>query len=149
MNQIRLSILAVLVMLVACHSMNNKGIIAKLRHMQVEIKGEKIEGGLEKEMLSYQGFLEETTDPVLTPEAIRRLADLKIEKEYGTLTEDALPAGRVTTPTMSIQEDAAHPKSSSVNGGKSQQAREHISVHKHSMISQTSSINGPLPTPAS
>ncbi len=49
-------------------------------------------------MLSYQRFLEETPDSALTPEATRRLADLKIEKEYGTLTEGAGPAwaGAVT-----------------------------------------------------
>jgi len=31
-------------------------------------------------MLSYQRFLEDTPDSSLTPEAIRRLADLKIKK---------------------------------------------------------------------
>ena len=89
MNWIRLFILAVPVMLVACQSISDKDTIAKLRHMEIEIKEEKIEGGLDKAMLSYQRFLEETPDSALAPEAIRRLADLKIEKEYGTLTEGA------------------------------------------------------------
>jgi len=86
MNRILLFILALSVMLVACHSINDGDTIAKLRHKKIEIKEEKIEGGLEKAMASYQGFLEQTTDSALTPEAIRRLADLKIEKEYGTIT---------------------------------------------------------------
>ena len=34
-------------------------------------------------MQSYQRFLEETPETQRTPEAMRRLADLKIEKEYG------------------------------------------------------------------
>ena len=109
MNRIRLFILALPVMLVACHSINDKDTIAKLRHIQIEIKEEKIEGGLEKAMLSYQGFLEQTTDSALTPEAIRRLADLKIEKEYGTLTEGTGPAGQVSTPTLPIPEPAIRP----------------------------------------
>src|SRR3972149_5378049 len=89
MNRIRLFIWAAPMMLVACSSMdiNNKDTIGKLRNMQIEIKEEKIEGGLDKAMLSYQRFLEGKPDPALTPEAIRRLADLKIEKEYGTLTK--------------------------------------------------------------
>ena len=94
MNWIRLFILAVPVMLVACQTTSDKDTIAKLRHRQIEIEEEEIEGGLEKAMLSYQRFLEETPDSALAPEAIRRLADLKIEKEYGTLTAGAEPAGR-------------------------------------------------------
>jgi hypothetical protein len=94
MNWIRLLIWAVPMMLVACQSISDKNTIAKLRHMQIEIKEEKIEGGLDKAMLGYQRFLEETPNSALTPEAIRRLADLKIEKEYGTLTEGAELAGR-------------------------------------------------------
>jgi hypothetical protein len=64
-------------MLVACHSVSDKDTIATLRQMQIEIKEEKIEGGLDKAMLGYQRFLEETPDSALKPEAIRRLADLK------------------------------------------------------------------------
>ena len=88
MKWIRLCILALPVMLVACQTMGDKDTIANLRHMQIDIKEEKIEGGLDKAMLSYKRFLEETPDSALTPEAIRRLADLKIEKEYGSLTEE-------------------------------------------------------------
>ena len=84
MNRIRLFILALPVILVACSSTGSKDTIAKLRHRQIEIKEEKIEGGLDKAMLSYRRFLKDTQESPLKPEAIRRLADLKIEKEYGT-----------------------------------------------------------------
>ena len=94
MNRIRLFIWVVPVMLAACSSIRDKDILAELRHMKIEIKEEKIEGGIEKAMMSYRRFLEETTDSALTPEAVRRLADLKIEKEYGTLTAGAEIAGR-------------------------------------------------------
>ena len=40
-------------------------------------------------MESYRRFLEETPESALTPEAMRRLADLKIEREYGYLTAPA------------------------------------------------------------
>jgi len=97
--------------LVACRSMNHKDTIAGLRHKKIEIKEVKIEGGLDKAMASYQRFLAETPDTALTPEAIRRLADLKIENEYGTLTEDrrsAAPAERVMTAPKQAKQPKDH-----------------------------------------
>jgi tetratricopeptide (TPR) repeat protein len=132
MNWIRLIILVVPLMLVACHSISDKDTIAKLRHMQIEIKEEKIEGGLEKAMLSYQRFLEETPDSALTPEATRRLADLKIEKEYGTLTEGDGPAGRAPAVALPAPERAALPEYASVAGGPLDQALADIPVHDES-----------------
>ena len=107
MNRMRFLILAVAPsMLIACASVRNpsvgnKGTIAELRHVRIEIKEEKIEGGLEKAMLAYQRLLEKTPDSALTPEAIRRLADLKIEKEYGSVARGAGTeegAGRSSAP---------------------------------------------------
>ena len=102
MNQVRLSILphsilalaliTALMSLAACSTVNTRDTIATLRDQSVEVQGERIEGGLDKAMVSYQRFLEETSDSELKPEALRRLADLKIEKEYGTLTEGAEPS---------------------------------------------------------
>ncbi len=105
MNWIRLSLLALPLILSACQSIGDKNTIAGLRHVRIEIKEEKIEGGLDKAMLGYQRFLEETPQSDLTPEAIRRLADLKIEKEYGTLTEDAEPADQESTAVLPVPEN--------------------------------------------
>jgi tetratricopeptide (TPR) repeat protein len=132
MNWIRLLIWAVPMMLVACQSISDKNTIAKLRHMQIEIKEEKIEGGLDKAMLGYQRFLEETPNSALTPEAIRRLADLKIEKEYGTLTEGAELAGRAQEARLPTPERAARLKETSVAGVPSDQALTPVPVHDES-----------------
>ena len=98
MNRVRLFILALplitaLMSLAACSTVYTRDTIATLRDQSVEVQGERIEGGLDKAIVSYQRFLEDTSDSELKPEALRRLADLKIEKEYGTLTEGAEPAG--------------------------------------------------------
>jgi len=130
MNRIRFFILALPAMLAACSSTGGKDTIATLRHMQVEVKEEKIEGGLEKAMESYQRFLEETPDSSLSPEAIRRLADLKIEKEYGTLTPGAKPA--VQAPAMPVPQHEAHPESGSVAGTPPDQVLPHIPFHNES-----------------
>jgi tetratricopeptide (TPR) repeat protein len=132
MNRIRLFILALSMMLVACSSINDKDTIAKLRHMHIDIKEEKIEGGLEKAMSSYQRFLEETPDSALTPEAIRRLADLKIEKEYGTLTPGSEHDEKKPAPALPAPRNAAHPEGGPIAGAVPDRVLPHIAVHDES-----------------
>src|SRR5512138_1827390 len=102
MNRIRLLAFAIPLILAACQSGGSRETIAQLRNMKIEIKEEAIEGGLDKAMESYQRFLEETPESMLTPKAMRRLADLKIEREYGYLTAPAAPDGRVSAPALSM-----------------------------------------------
>ncbi len=86
-NLLRWSALALPLLLSACQTTGSKDTIATLRNVQIKIQEEKIEGGIEKAMESYQRFLEETSESsTLKPEAMRRLADLKIEREYGVLS---------------------------------------------------------------
>src|SRR5512139_1094445 len=89
MRCLRWSVVALPLLLAACQSTGSKNTIATLRNVQIEIKEEKIEGGLEKVMEGYRHFLEETPESALSPEAIRRLADLKVEREYGRLSGGA------------------------------------------------------------
>jgi len=121
-------------MLVACQTTGDKDTIARLHHMQIDIKEEKIEGGLDKAMLSYQRFLEETPNSAMAPEAIRRLADLKIEKEYGTLTEGTELTVRAQATGLTAPEQAARPETDPLGTaeGSSARALEHIPVHDES-----------------
>jgi cellulose synthase operon protein C len=80
-------------LLVACQSINDGDTIAKLRHARIEVQEERLVGGLDKAMAKLSTLSEETPESALTPEAIRRLADLKLEKEYGTLTDRTEPPG--------------------------------------------------------
>jgi tetratricopeptide (TPR) repeat protein len=114
-------------MLAACQSMGDRDTIARLRDQQIEIKEEKIEGGLDKAMQGYQHFLDEAPDSALAPEAIRRLADLKIEKEYGVLTAGAGPVGRA--PALPAPERATSPMAASVSGTPSNQTSAQTPVH--------------------
>lgn len=85
MSYLRFVLLIVLLTLSSCSTGVNKGSIGQLRGVKVDLSDAKIEGGFEKAMQSYQKFLEQTPESAMTPEALRRLADLKIQKEYGTL----------------------------------------------------------------
>lgn len=77
--------------LTACALSSDRDTLADLRDVRIEIKEERIDGGIEKAIQSYRRFLEETPESRLTPEALRRLADLKIQKEYGATDGAAKP----------------------------------------------------------
>jgi outer membrane protein assembly factor BamD (BamD/ComL family) len=110
MNRMRWIILALPAALIACQTISDKDTIARLRHVQIDIKEEQIDGGLDKAMTGYQRFLEETPESALAPEAMRRLADLKIENEYGTLVEDAAPTGQSQKAALPSPERAERPE---------------------------------------
>jgi tetratricopeptide (TPR) repeat protein len=84
MSYSRFFLFVLVALLSSCAASSNKDSIAQLKDMKIELSDSKIEGGFEKAMQSYQKFLEQTPESSMTPEALRRLADLKIQKEYGT-----------------------------------------------------------------
>ena len=102
-----------LLVLASCASVSEKGTIAQLQKVKLDLTDEKIEGGIEKAMQGYQKFLEETPESAMTPEAMRRLADLKIEKEYGILESPSQPVAR-TAPAASAPLD--RPESAVIAG---------------------------------
>lgn len=71
--------------LVACGANPDKETLASLRDVPADTAEMQVTDGIDKAAQSYQRFLDNTPDSTLTPEAMRRLADLKIEKEYGLL----------------------------------------------------------------
>ncbi|QWV96931.1 tetratricopeptide repeat protein [Geomonas nitrogeniifigens] len=105
MKRIAFLLLAFPALLAGCQSGGGRETLAQLRDVRLEIKEEPIEGGLDKAMEGYQRFLEQTPESALTPAAIRRLADLKVEKEYGYLAAaQAAPAGGVAAAALSKPE---------------------------------------------
>ncbi|MDY6979429.1 MAG: tetratricopeptide repeat protein [Pseudomonadota bacterium] len=111
MNRKFLPLLALSLWLSACAGFDNSKTLASLRDVRIDITEEKVEGSLDKAMQSYQRFLQETPESALTPEAIRRLADLKLEKEYGVVDSSALldssdqPPAEKPVPPISQQKD--------------------------------------------
>jgi len=83
----RLLLIPVILQFSAC-AVDEHGTIADLRDVDIEIVDTRIDDGLEKAMKSYQKFLEQTPESAMTPAAIRRLADLNIEREYGVINEE-------------------------------------------------------------
>ena len=100
----RLSRLATIVapalVFAACATHPEKGTLASLHQVPADTAEVQVPEGLDKATQSYQRFLDETPESALTPDAMRRLADLKIEKEYGLLADGKpakMPAPQATS----------------------------------------------------
>src|SRR4030095_6363465 len=64
---------------------DNTGSSGELRQTRVDLTDVKIDGSTDLAIRSYKQFLDETPEGGMTPEALRRLADLKGQRESGSL----------------------------------------------------------------
>ena len=67
----------------ACAHESARDTLAQLHDIEPDVEEVQVEQGLETAMQSYRRYLEETPRSEMTPEAMRRLADLQIEKQFG------------------------------------------------------------------
>jgi tetratricopeptide (TPR) repeat protein len=97
MRRLPISIVLPLAFMAGCaaHTTNKPmptvGTLAELRKVQPDVQEVRVEQGLDQAMTHYRRFLEETPETTMTPEAMRRLADLQLEKQFGIRTGDAKP----------------------------------------------------------
>jgi TolA-binding protein len=104
---VRSSIALVTAVVAACAANPNKGTLGSLHQVAPDTREAQVDNGLDRAVQGYQRFLAETPDSQLTPEAMRRLADLKVEKEYGLLGDGKLvevpaSAGSVRMPAPDV-----------------------------------------------
>ena len=90
MRALHVIVLATAVGAAACSANPDKRTLAELDGMSVEVEEVRVEDGLDEAMDAYRDFLEQTPESSLTPEAMRRLADLQVEKEFGLLGDGGL-----------------------------------------------------------
>jgi tetratricopeptide (TPR) repeat protein len=75
----------------AAHHKPTRATLADLHNVRPDVQEVKVDQGLDQAMQSYRRFLEETPETAMTPEAMRRLADLQIEQQFGIHTGDLKP----------------------------------------------------------
>jgi hypothetical protein len=100
-----------------CASTPDRGTLAALRTVEPDVAEVEVADTLDLAMQSYRRYLNETPTSVMTPEAIRRLADLQLEKEFGITggaptqrwTEMAAPENAGTAPSEIGASTAAAP----------------------------------------
>src|SRR5690242_12202024 len=82
-----------------------QGTLADLNKVAPDVKDAETKQSVDQAMEHYRKFLDESPETPMTPEAIRRLADLELEKEYGIHTGEGKPK------PMPAPESAKAPKS--------------------------------------
>src|SRR5512146_1058544 len=97
MRRFTIPIVLALAFMVGCAARTNKpavkavGTLAELHNVRPDLQEVKVEQAPDQAMQHYRRFLEETPETAMTPEAMRRLADLQIEKQFGIRTGDTRP----------------------------------------------------------
>jgi tetratricopeptide (TPR) repeat protein len=112
MRLVRVRPLALLLpLLAACAAqhVDRSGTLASLHEVRPDTSEVPVEQGLDRAVQSYGDFLKQAPDSTLAPEAMRRLADLKIEKEFGLQGDGkvvelpASPSGAQSKPGAAAQ----------------------------------------------
>jgi cellulose synthase operon protein C len=86
-----ISITAIAAAVVAgCVANPDRQTLGQLRSVQPDLAEVQVDRAMDLALLSYRRFLEETPTGAMTPEAMRRLADLQLEREFG-ITGDGSP----------------------------------------------------------
>ncbi|MBK7950042.1 MAG: tetratricopeptide repeat protein [Deltaproteobacteria bacterium] len=101
----------------ACSGNPDRQTLAGLRAVEPDLAEVTVSDGIDQAMAGYRQFLAEAPTSALTPEAMRRLADLELEKEYGTLGDERprtiatgrLPIPAEAPPTTILQPDTTLP----------------------------------------
>ncbi len=92
MRSLTIPIALAAVLLIGCaphhKPASTQGTLADLRQVPPDTQDVQTKQSVDQAMEHYRKFLEESPETAMTPEAIRRLADLELEKQYGIHTGD-------------------------------------------------------------
>jgi cellulose synthase operon protein C len=123
---LRISLLLPSVVVIGCAPAPDKQTLAELRKVAADTADVRVEQGLDKAMDSYKRYLEETPKTALTPEAMRRLADLKVEKQFGILGDGKLVELEASEQPPDSSPSAAMGRSPSGAGAGAQEPPQRI-----------------------
>jgi tetratricopeptide (TPR) repeat protein len=107
---------------------NTQGTLADLQKVAPDVKDADTKESVDQAMQQYRKFLEESPETPMTPEAIRRLADLELEKEYGIHTGEGkqkpMPAPETAKAPTSKPGRAPNKAASSAKAGRGESDQE-------------------------
>ena len=133
MRRIVISSGCALAFMAGCAARPNKpivttGTLAELRNVSPDVKEVRVEQGLEQAMQNYRRFLEDTpkTETAMTPEAIRRLADLQLEKQFGIHPGDAKLKDAERKRDSAQQKDMAAPQPAQLIAGATERKLDSV-----------------------
>ena len=131
--------------LAACATTSEDGTLAELEQVPADIDEVYLEDSLELAAQSYRRYLEETSESALTPEAMRRMADLQIEQEYGVIghgeiVEMAAPDATSPVAQIGTPRAAAGP----VTPSESDEEFEQRATQRDELLADTGALEAAL-----
>ncbi len=115
-------------LVVGCAARHPQATLADLRKVRPDVQDVTVEQGLDQAMQGYRRFLEETPETAMTPEAMRRLADLEIEKQFGIREGEAnlrpIAAPLLAERPADAQADTSHPAAAVTGAGPRESERD-------------------------
>jgi TolA-binding protein len=126
---------------------SQRGTLAELQNIEPDVKEVYLEDSLEMAAESYRRYLDETPEGELTPEAMRRLADLQIEQQYGVLGTGELIEMEApeSAPPVAVRESRQKVAVAS-EPGESEQAFEQRATQRQELLAASPEFQGALPT---
>jgi tetratricopeptide (TPR) repeat protein len=110
MHRLAIPLVLVPALLAGCATNRPKatsGTLADLRKVSPDLQEATIDQGLDQAIQGYRRFLAEAPQTAMTPEAMRRLADLEIEKQFGVRGDDQKPQEMAAPEPAQVAERAA------------------------------------------
>ncbi|MGI9272119.1 MAG: tetratricopeptide repeat protein [Woeseiaceae bacterium] len=129
-----------------CATSSQHGTLSELDTVNADIEEVFLADSLERAADSYRRYLEETPASARTPEAMRRLADLQIEQEYGVLGGSEvveMAAPDTATPTSRIQTNETARQA--VEPSESELEFERRATERDALLAQTENLDTTLP----
>jgi cellulose synthase operon protein C len=106
-------------------SNKTSGTLAELHDVRPDVQEVKVEHGLDQALQHYRQFVDETPQTAMTPEAMRRLADLQIEKQFGIRTGESKPREMAApTPAQIVVSAQANQRNPELVAGAGQRESE-------------------------
>ncbi len=132
--------------LFGCATPSNNGTLAELEQVSADVEEVWVDDSLDRAAQSYRRYLAETSEGAQTPEAMRRLADLQIEREYGviggdTIVEMATPES--AAPVAQIEADLV--EGTPRQAAESDQDFERRATARETLLSDDAALDTQLP----
>ncbi|MBT8077215.1 MAG: tetratricopeptide repeat protein [Gammaproteobacteria bacterium] len=121
--------------LAACATSSDQGTLAELGQVEADLDEVQLQDGLERAAESYRRYLAETSESARTPEAMRRLADLQIEQEYGVLGGDYVEMAAPESASPRTQASASQSPAAAPATGESELAFEERASQRQQLLS--------------
>ena len=125
---------------------NRPGTLAELDAVPADIDEIYVADSLERAAESYRRYLDETSESGMTPEAMRRLADLQLEQAYGvigngTIVEMAAPEAATTGGRILAEKSNTQQPGST----ESEQDFEARATERERLLTGADDFTAPLP----